>query len=150
MPSTYCIGSSAIHGLGVFAQRAISKDEIIVEYSGEKISKAESIERCSEGNSFIFYLDEQFDLDGNVEWNPARFLNHSCSPNCAVESVEDQLLVVAQRAIGAEEELTFNYGYDFTDYRDHPCYCGSEACVGYILAEEFHEIVRHTALNQAE
>src|SRR5438445_8538107 len=103
MHPLYYIGASSIHGLGLFAQRDISAGEIIFEYSGEKISKAESIERCSQGNPFIFCLDEQFDLDGNVESNAARFLNHSCSPDCAVESVEGRLLVIAQRAIAAGE-----------------------------------------------
>src|SRR5256885_9977960 len=121
MEPVYQIGTSPIHGLGLFARREISEGQSIVEYSGERISKAESIRRCSEGNAFIFYLDEQFDLDGNVELNPARFLNHSCSANCAVEKVEDRLVVVAQMAIAAGEELTFNYGYDLIDYREHPC-----------------------------
>src|SRR5207237_2515508 len=99
MEPVYQIGTSSIHGLGRFARSAISGGQIILEYSGERISKAESILRCSEGNPFIFYLDEQFDLDGNVESNPARFLNHSCSPNCTVDRVGGRLAVVAQRPI---------------------------------------------------
>jgi len=144
----YQIGPSSIHGVGLFARRDISEGQSIVEYSGERISKAESIRRCSEGNAFIFYLDEQFDLDGNIESNPARFLNHSCSPNCAVEK-EGRLVVVAQRTIAAGEELTFNYGYDLTDYREHPCNCGADACIGYLLGEEFHETAKRAALNRA-
>ncbi len=60
---------------------------MILQYSGERTSKTDSIQRCSEGNPFIFYLDKQFDLDGNVESNPAGYLNHSCSPNCSVECI---------------------------------------------------------------
>src|ERR1041384_6359380 len=106
MELVYRIGPSSIQGLGLFAQRNISAGEIIAEYSGERISKTESNQRCSEGNPFIFYLDEQFDLDGNVESNPTRFANHSCSPNCEVEQREGRLFVIAQRAIFAGEELT--------------------------------------------
>jgi len=149
MEPVYQIGTSSIHGLGLFARIAISGGQIILEYSGERISKAESILRCSEGNPFIFYLDEQFDLDGNVESNPARFLNHSCSPNCTVERVEGRLVVVAQRPIAAGEELTFNYGYDLSYYREYPCNCGADACVGYVLAEEFHETAKRAGLNRA-
>src|SRR2546428_11533534 len=149
MEQLYRNGHSSIHGLGLFAERNISASEVILEYSGERISKTDSIQRCSEGNPFIFYLDEQFDLDGNVESNPARYLNHSCSPNCSVERIEGRLLVVAQRAISSGEELTFNYGYDLTDYREHPCNCGTEACIGFMLAEEFHEIATRAALNRA-
>lgn len=149
MKLVYRVGPSSIQGLGLFAQLNISAGEIIAEYSGERISKTESNHRCSEGNPFIFYLDEQFDLDGNVESNPARFANHSCSPNCEVEHREGRLLVVAQRAIAAGEELTYNYGYDPADYREHPCNCGAESCAGFILAAEFHELAKRAALNRA-
>ena len=148
MQPLYRIDPSSIHGFGLFAEKDISEGKIILEYCGERISKAESIQRCSEGNQFIFYLDEQFDLDGNVDWNPARFLNHSCSPNCAVERVEGCLVVMAERTIAAGEELTFNYGYDLTDYREHRCNCGAEGCVGYILAKEFHDTARRAASNR--
>ena len=148
MAAAYRVGTSSIHGVGLFAERDISAGEVILEYSGERISKDQSIQRCSEGNPFIFDLDDQFDLDGNVESNPARFANHSCSPNCAVEHTEGRLLVVAQRAIAAGEELTYNYGYDLEDYREHPCNCGADACVGFILAAEFHELAKRAALNR--
>ena len=95
MEPLYQIGTSSIHGLGLFARRAISGGQIIVEYSGERISKTESIQRCRQANNFIFYLDEQFDLDGNAQSNPARFVNHSCSPNCVVKRTGDQLFVLA-------------------------------------------------------
>src|SRR5436305_11003030 len=101
MEPLYQIGTSSIHGLGLFARRAISGGQIIVEYSGERISKTESIQRCRQANNFIFYLDEQFDLDGNAQSNPARFVNHSCSPNCVVKRTGDQLFVLAQKPIRA-------------------------------------------------
>ena len=85
----------------------------------------------------FFDLDETTDLDGNVEHNPARFINHSCSPNCEAQSEEDRIWIVALRDIKAGEELGFNYGYDLEDYLEHPCRCGAKNCVGYIVAEEF-------------
>jgi SET domain-containing protein len=137
MSSPVRVAPSPIHGGGLFAGRAFAPGERIIEYQGERISKAESIRRCSEGNHFIFYLDEQNDLDGNSETNPARFMNHRCSPNCVVELIDGSLWVTASEPIASGEELTFDYGYDLADYRDYPCNCGAPACFGYILAEEF-------------
>src|SRR5262249_38101926 len=73
---------SRIHGLGGFAKINLTKGERMLEYVGERIDKQESARRCEANNVYIFSLNEAKDIDGNVEWNPARFLNHSCSPNC--------------------------------------------------------------------
>jgi SET domain-containing protein len=130
---------SQIHGTGGFARADILADTEIVEYVGERISKEESSRRCEANNEYIFDLDDEHDLDGNVEWNPARFINHSCAPNCEAQWDEEHIWIVAVRDIKAGEELTFNYGYDLVDYLEHPCRCDAPNCVGYILAEEFHE-----------
>jgi SET domain-containing protein len=134
---------SPIHGLGAFAARNLPAGMRLVEYVGEKISKAESIRRCAQNNRFIFALDEEVDLDGHVPWNPARFVNHSCRPNCDVECIDGRLWVIARRDIRAGEELTFNYGYDLESYRDYPCRCGASDCVGYIVAVEFFPMLRN-------
>jgi uncharacterized protein len=133
--------ASPIHGLGGFAKTAIGKGTRVVEYLGERITKSESLRRCERNNEFIFSLDEEHDLDGNVAWNPARFLNHSCAPNCEAELQDGHIWIVATREIAAGEEVTFNYGYDLVDYREYPCRCGVPGCVGYIVAEEFFEHV---------
>jgi len=77
-------------------------------------------------NEYIFTLDDEHDLDGNVPWNPARLLNHSCAPNCEAELDEGRIWIIALRDIRAGEELTFNYGYDLENYREHPCRCGRQ------------------------
>ena len=133
--------SSPIHGLGGFAKGAIGKGTRILEYVGERISKSESLRRCEENNEYIFTLSEDENLDGNVAWNPARLLNHSCAPNCEAELEEGRIWIIATRDIRAGEEITFNYGYDLVDYREYPCRCGSPNCVGYIVAEEFFDHV---------
>ena len=134
--------NSMIHGTGGYARRDIALGTRIIEYVGEKITKAESLRRCEQDNQYVFVLDDEFDLDGNVPWNPARFLNHSCAPNCEAELDGGQVWIVALRDIKAGEELTYNYNYDLEDYREHPCHCGAPGCVGYIVAEEFFEHVR--------
>src|ERR1041384_2643196 len=141
VPPFLSFRASPIHGTGAFANAAIASGSPIIEYGGEKISKAESLRRCEENNSFIFYLDTEFDLDGNVPWNLARFINHSCAPNCDAELIDGRIWIVANRNIRAEEEITFDYGYDLAELEEHPCHCGAENCAGYIVAATFRETV---------
>ena len=141
------IAPSPIHGQGGFAVRFVRKDARVIEYVGERITKAESLLRCEAQNWFIFGLDDEFDLDGNVEWNPARFLNHSCAPNCEALCEYGHIWIVALRDIQPGEEITFNYGYDLMDYQEHPCQCGASECVGYVVAEEFFGQIRNRQIN---
>jgi SET domain-containing protein len=134
--------NSAIHGRGGFARARIPQAARVIEYVGERISKAESLRRCQSNNEYIFTVTETEDLDGNVPWNPARFINHSCEPNCEAILEVDRIWIVALRDIQPGEELTFNYGYDLADYREHPCRCGANNCVGYIVSDQFFDHVR--------
>jgi uncharacterized protein len=136
---------SSIHGMGAFAKTTIFKGTRVIEYTGEKITKQESLRRCEQNNWFIFGLDDEFDLDGAVGWNPARFLNHSCSPNCEAELIDGHIWIIACQDISPGVEITFNYGYDLVVYKEHPCHCGSPNCVGYILAEEFFPAIKRSS-----
>ncbi|MGA2864326.1 MAG: SET domain-containing protein-lysine N-methyltransferase [Verrucomicrobiota bacterium] len=133
---------SSIHGTGGFARLSISNGARVIEYLGERIDKRESLRRCAADNRYIFTLNQETDLDGNVAWNPARFVNHSCAPNCEAEVEDNRIWLVARRDIQAGEEITFNYGFDLEDYQDYPCRCGAAHCVGFIVAEEYFEHVR--------
>jgi len=133
---------SRIHGMGGYARCDIPAGTRVIEYVGERISKTESVRRCEADNQYIFAINDEWDVDGSVSWNPARFINHSCAPNCEAEWDEDRIWIVALRDVKAGEELSYNYGYDLVDYRQHPCRCGTDGCVGYIVAEEFFEHVR--------
>lgn len=129
--------NSPIHGTGGFARADIACGTRVVEYVGRKIDKQEANRQCELENPYIFCLDDQFDLDGNVDWNPARLLNHSCSANCDAEEDQGRIWIIATRDIKAGEEITFNYNYDLEDYKEHPCRCAAPNCVGYIVAEEY-------------
>jgi len=133
--------TSGIDGRGMFARAEIFAGDRIIEYTGERISKEESRRRCSEGNNYVFHINQEFDLDGSIESNLARFINHSCAPNAEAELEDDRIWIIASRNIAPGEEITFNYGYDLDDYRAHPCRCGALNCVGYILAEEYWDCV---------
>jgi uncharacterized protein len=142
------IGPSQIHGQGGFAVHIIQKGARVIEYVGERITKEESLRRCEANNWFIFWLNDEFDLDGSVASNPARFLNHSCAPNCEAIVDDGRVWIVASRDIQAGQEITFNYSYDLTDLEEHPCRCGAPNCVGYIVAEELFDHVRRRTFSK--
>jgi len=137
---------SSIHQQGMFARSDIKEGERIIEYIGEHISKDESTRRSLEwektarqkgaGLVYVFDLNETFDLDGNVENNPAKYINHSCDENCEAINEEDRIFIYAKRDIAKGEELSFDYGYELEHFVDHPCRCGSKNCVGYIVTRE--------------
>ena len=138
--------SSGIHGTGVFARKKIPKETQIIEYLGELISKDESNRRgleqeekakeTGEGSVYIFELNDEYDIDGNIEGNDARFINHSCDNNCEACNEDDAIYIYSLSEIKKDEELTFDYGYDLEFFLDHPCRCGSDNCVGYIVRKD--------------
>jgi len=140
----FVVRASPIHGQGLFAREPIPAGTRLVDYVGERISKSESLKRCTANNPYIFALDDGFDLDGDVAENVARFINHSCAPNCETELIDGRIWVLAIHPICAGEEITFNYSYDLVDHREHPCRCGSPDCAGYIVAEEFFPALRRS------
>jgi SET domain-containing protein len=136
------VGPSRIHGTGVFARVDIPEGTRVIEYVGERLDKDESLRRRQENNFFIFTVTDDFDIDGSVEWNPARFINHSCAPNCEAQEEDEHIWIIALRDIKTGEELSFNYGYDLQDYEEHPCRCGAPQCLGFMVAEEHFADVR--------
>ncbi len=147
-PSTWVEARpSGIHGLGLYAVSEIPAETRVIEYVGERITKSESLRRCEAGNPFIFSIDEEHDLDGSIEGNLARFINHSCSPNCEAQDHEGRIWIVALRDIGVGVELTYNYNFDLEDYPDNPCRCGAPDCLGYMVAEELFPVVRERLRN---
>jgi SET domain-containing protein len=134
---------SAIHGRGVYARVPIPRDTRIMEYVGERITKAESrrreqqrLERQKRGGDgcvYIFELNRKYDLDGRSRGNVGRLINHSCAPNCRAETIRGRIWIIAQTDIAAGEELTFDYGYAFSEWRLHPCRCGAKTCAGFIV-----------------
>jgi len=141
------IGNSRIDGQGLFAAQDITKGTRIIAYTGEKISRKESARRLEAGNAYIFHLSYRYALEGETLANTARYINHSCDPNCEVEKMHDTLWIVALRNIQEGEELSYNYGYTLEHYKDNPCNCGAKNCCGYILDRQYWGFVQRKAIS---
>jgi len=114
-------------GLGLFAARDFKKGDFIIEYTGETISSEEADRR---GGKYLFELNDDRAIDGKGRENLARYLNHSCRPNCYAEINEDEtrIFIYAKRKIKAGEELTYNYGKDYFERLIKPNGCRCEKC----------------------
>jgi SET domain-containing protein len=135
---------SAIHGLGGFARRDIPKGTRIIEYTGEKISNAEADRRYDDEtmkrhHTFLFVLNSRTCVDAAFEGNEARFLNHSCAPNCEAVIERGHIWIDAITDIPAGAELLYDYQYEddpeYTqdDLRFYACHCGAPNCRGTIV-----------------
>ena len=158
--SDWCaVRGSEIHGRGVYATQDIPKETEVIEYVGEPVDKTISEDRAwdqyakheehGDAAVYIFTLDDEWDIDGNVPWNTARLINHSCDPNCEAWIIGRRVYIYSLREIKKGEELTFDYGFDIECYEDHPCRCGSANCIGYIVTQEqWPELRKRLAANQ--
>ena len=148
----YIQKKSGIHNRGLFAKEDIPAGARIIEYVGERITKAEAQRRAAawdekarkkgDGFVYIFELKERYDIDGNVAYNPARLINHSCDPNCEAENIRGHIWIMATRPIAKGEELSYDYGYDMEHFLEHPCYCNTKKCIGYIVREDQRKRVK--------
>lgn len=142
----YAVHSSPIHGKGVFATRPIAPGDRIVEYRGERIDWEEALRRAEArggpvNHTFFFSLADGRVIDGGSRGNAARFINHSCEPNCeAFEHEDGRVYLYATQPIAAGDELSYNYAliYDGPHTaavkRAFACHCGAPGCIGIMLA----------------
>ena len=140
----FMVRRSPIQGRGVFAARPIPKGARIVEYTGEKISWSESDRRYDDAamarhHTFLFILSTRTVIDAAVRGSEARFINHSCTPNCESVIEGGRIWIEATRRIRTGEELSYDYAYarsgDETpeDEAMYRCRCGTRQCRGTIL-----------------
>lgn len=107
---------SRIHGWGVYATQVIPKNKRIVHYAGKKISNRESLKRerryIRRGHIWCFKLTNRSVIDAGVGGNIARFINHSCRPNCYVDIRKGVIWIRASKTIARGQELTYDYNTD--------------------------------------
>jgi SET domain-containing protein len=117
---------SRIHGWGVYATRAITKNTRIIDYAGELVRNDQATERREErylakGCIWVFRINRAWSRDAGVGGNLARFINHSCRPNCWIEIDGHTIWIRASRRIEKGEELTYDYSTDGD--KTFPCRC---------------------------
>ena len=135
----YKIKKSNIDKRDLYANRDIKDGTKIIEYKGKIVTKKKVEEDTKFDNDkaiYLFNLNKKYDLDGDLKFNTARLINHSCNPNCEVAGTGLKVWVYAIRDIKEGEELSYDYGFGYDEYyKDFPCRCGSKNCVGYIVRE---------------
>lgn len=135
---------SGIHGRGVFARRAIRQGETVCEYKGELITEAEIARRYPEdrkgvNHTFVFSVSRNRNIDGGSRGNIARFINHSCDPNCESFEKDKRIFIAALRDIRRGEELFYDYCIESDEPVTKalkalwPCWCGTKNCRGTVL-----------------
>ena len=116
---------SKLHGFGVFAGEPINKNKRIIDYAGElvrnKDSAAREVEYLKQGCIWVYRVDRVWSRDAAVGGNIAKYINHSCTPNCWFEVVDKTIWIRAARNIRRGEELT--YDYSIIGPRTIPCRC---------------------------
>tara|TARA_B100002051_G_C16744333_1_gene646475 strand:+ start:1703 stop:2104 length:402 start_codon:yes stop_codon:yes gene_type:complete len=114
-------------GLGLYASQEFKKGDLIIEYTGETISTAEADRR---GGKYLFELNDKKTIDGKGRDNIARYINHSCRPNCYPElnASETRVFIYAKRKITVGEELTYDYGKDYFEIMLKPMGCRCQKC----------------------
>jgi hypothetical protein len=139
------VRDSSIHGKGVFAVRSIPSGTRIIEYRGRRISEEAADAKYGDDDSphtFLFLLNNDMVIDANHGGNAARWINHSCSPNCEPVEEDDRVFIEAIRDIKPEEELAYDYQLVVAERhtsaikRFYACYCGARKCRGNFLAEK--------------
>jgi uncharacterized protein len=148
--SFFEIRSSPIHGRGAFATRLIPAGTRVIEYRGERITQAEADARYPEGaaphHTFLFAIEDdegnEVVIDAGVDGNGARFINHSCAPNCDAIVEHGRIWIETIRDVEPGEELAYDYAFILEERhtpaakRRYPCTCGAPTCRGTILAKK--------------
>ncbi|KAF2474882.1 SET domain-containing protein [Lindgomyces ingoldianus] len=135
---------SAIHNWGLYAEENIAANDMIIEYVGEKVRqrvadlREKKYDMQGVGSSYLFRIDEDTIIDATKMGGIARFINHSCTPNCTAKIIRvdgtKRIVIYALRDIEKNEELTYDYKFEREiDATDRvPCLCGSVGCKGFL------------------
>ena len=139
------VRTSGVHGRGVYAVAPIAAGEVLIEYTGERISWDEAMERhphdpSQPNHTFYFHVDTGDVIDALHGGNSSRWINHSCEPNCEADEVEGRVFIKALQDLSPGEELFYDYGLVIDERytpklkKEFACYCGSPLCRGTMLA----------------
>ena len=141
------IHTSPIQGLGAFATRPIRAGIRLIEYAGERLTPEQADRRYPDHetgrhHTFLFAIDDDVVIDAAVNGNEARFINHSCDPNCDAVIDDGRIWIETIRDIAPGEELAYDYAYVLDERhtpaakKRFPCHCGAVTCRGTILGKK--------------
>ncbi len=152
MRRRFVVRNSPIHGRGVFAATNLGAGQMLMEYRGRRITHTEANRRhgngAGSGHTYYFTLNDRWVVDGSDGGNSARWINHSCAPNCLAQihvnidgdEKRDRVLIETLRPIRSGEELSFDYAIvldvslSAQVRRLWACHCGARGCRGTMLA----------------
>ncbi|XP_055017321.1 histone-lysine N-methyltransferase SETD1B-like isoform X1 [Boleophthalmus pectinirostris] len=130
---------SLIHEWGLFAMEPIAADEMVIEYVGEVIRQViadmreQQYEEEGIGSSYLFRVDQDTIIDATKCGNLARFINHSCNPNCYAKIItvdsQKKIVIYSRQQININEEITYDYKFPIEETKI-PCLCGADTCKG--------------------
>ncbi len=139
-PSTTVeVRDSQIHGRGVYATQVIPKGARIIEYTGKRMPWADVPADPNDPHTFIFGLDHGQVINAGIDGNEARWINHSCDPNCEAIGKGDRIFICAMKQIRAGEELFYDYALQLDEpiteelEAEYKCHCGAASCRGTLL-----------------
>jgi len=139
------VRDSGVHGRGVYAVAPIEAGAKIIEYTGERITWEQAVERhphdpAQPNHTFYFHLDGGLVIDALYGGNDARWINHACEPNCEADEVDGRVFIKALRDLQPGEELFYDYGLVLDERhtakvkKQFACWCGAATCRGTMLA----------------
>lgn len=145
------VRNSKIHGRGIFAAADLPAGQRVIEYKGKVITQAQADrlydDSLDSGHTFLFTLNDKYIIDANHDGNSARWINHSCEPNCEAvihvningDERKDRVFIETIKPVKAGEELTYNYGITLEVPHTRrlkaiwACLCGAKTCTGTLL-----------------
>jgi SET domain-containing protein len=135
-----------MQGLGAFATEFIPDGTRLIEYAGQRLTPAEAEARYPDDgprhHTYLFAIDDDIVIDAAVDGNAARFINHSCDPNCDAVVEDGRIWIETIRDVPPGEELAYDYAYMLEERhtpaakRKYPCNCGARNCRGTILTRK--------------
>ena len=134
------VRQSGVHGCGVYATQFIPEGARIIEYTGQRVSWEVAPDDNNDPHTFNFGLESGEVINAEIGGNDARWINHSCNPNCEAIEEDDRIFIYAMRDIQPGEELFYDYAMEIDEpiteksKKKFACHCGSSNCRGTMLA----------------
>ena len=136
------VEKSSIDGFGLYACEDFARSVLVCRYDGRRIPAAALACSEAEPGRYWLQLPDGDVLDGACGREPGRWINHSCCPNAEWTERRGEVWARTTRCVRAGEEITVDYGFDLDGATGRPCRCGAANCVGFVVAQAYHPVMR--------